>query len=151
VITFAREMLCECVQEAQPLLDEHYRELAKNQDRVKLEPCWQRYAELEAQGAFIVFTAREDGRLIGYSAFASSPHPHYAGLRLVSNDVLFLDKAHRVGRTGIRLIKFCEEQIEATYVKDFCITWHAKEHTPLAGMLQRMGYGIQDIVLSRLY
>lgn len=150
MIVFARELLCEVVQEVQPLLDAHYLELAKHQDRVKLDVRWEHYAALEAAGSFLVFTAREDGILIGYSAFFSSPHPHYAGLRLVSNDVLFLDKAHRVGRTGIRLIKFCEEQVAALYPGDTCLTWHAKEQTPLAGMLHRIGYGTQDIVLSKL-
>lgn len=151
MITLQAELLCEVVGEVDGLLQEHYRELAKNQDRVKLAPDWERYAALEAAGSFLVYTARDDGELVGYAAFFSSPHPHYTGLRLVSNDVLFLTQTHRVGRTGVKLIRFCETQIAALYGQDFCITWHAKENTSLAGMLGRMGYGVQDIVFSILF
>jgi hypothetical protein len=146
---FQRETLFDVIEEVQPLLELHYRELAKNQDRVKLNPDWERYAELERCGKFIVFTARKES-LIGYSAFFVSPHPHYRDLLLVSNDILYLDAEHRVGRTGVRLIKYCEEQIAAMYDGQVCLTWHAKENTALASMLPRMTYGVQDIVFSKL-
>lgn len=151
MIEYRREFLCEVVSDVDGLLQEHYLELAKNQDKVKLNPDWQRYAFLEQAGSFLIFTAREDCVLIGYAAFFSSPHPHYADLRLVSNDVLFVEQKHRTGRTGIRLIQFAETQIAHLYGSNYCITWHAKENTPLAGMLGRMGYGLQDIVLSKLF
>lgn len=150
MIAFAREPLYGVSSEVDGLLREHYLELAKNQDRVKLNVDWDRYAAMEQAGGLLIYTARSAGELIGYSAFFSSPHPHYLALRLVSNDVLFLDKAHRVGRTGVRFIRFCEEQVRALYQGEVALTWHAKEHTPLAGMLGRMGYQVQDIVLSRL-
>lgn len=129
---------------------EHYLELAKNQDRVKLNVDWDRYAAMERAGGLLLYTARQDGGLIGYSCFFSSPHPHYLDLRLVSNDVLYVAKSHRVGRTGIRFIRYCEERVRGLYAGEIALTWHAKEHTPLAGMLQRLGYGVQDIVLSKL-
>lgn len=148
--TFARELLCEVVQEVQPLLELHYRELAKNQERIKLDPDWARYSQMERAGTLLLFTAREDAALVGYSVFFASPHPHYRDLMLVSNDLLFLDAAHRVGRIGVRLMKYCEDQIAALYRGETCITWHAKEQTTLAAMLPRMGYGVQDIVFSKL-
>jgi hypothetical protein len=147
---FQRETLFDVIEEVQPLLDAHYLELAKNQERIKLNPDWARYTAMEAAGSLLLFTARKDGKLIGYAAFFAGPHPHYTDLMLVSNDLLFLDAEHRVGRTGVRLIKYCEEQIAATYSGQTCITWHAKERTALAGMLPRMGYCVQDIVLSKL-
>jgi GNAT superfamily N-acetyltransferase len=149
-MNFQRETLFDVIEEVQPLLDAHYLELAKNRDRVRLNPDWTRYTEMEAAGTLLLFTARKDGRLIGYACFFACAHPHYRDLMLVSNDLLFLDAEHRVGRTGVRLIKFCEEQVRALYASEVSLTWHAKENTTLAAILPRMSYGIQDIVFSKL-
>ena len=151
MITYQQERLYDVVGEIDELLALHYQELCLHKDRIALAPCWDRYAAMEREGALLVYTARLDGDLIAYSAFFSSPHPHYAGLRLVSNDVLFLKAEHRTGRTGIRLIQFCEEKVKALYGTDFALTWHAKENTPLADILKRMKYRVQDIVLSKLF
>ena len=151
MITLQRETLYEVVDEVAPLLEEHYQELCLNKDKIALEPCWDRYTAFEREDGLLLYTARADKELVAYAAFFSSFHPHYASLRLVSNDVLFLKKEHRTGRTGIRLIKFCEEQITAKYGQGFALTWHAKEHTPLADMLKRIDYRVQDIVLSKLF
>lgn len=151
MITFGAETLYEVIDEVPPLLEAHYRELAKNQDRVHLNPDWPRYAELERIGAFFLYTVRSaESELIGYSAFFASTHPHYADYMLVSNDVLWLAPSHRTGRTGVRFTRYCEEQIRLRYSARISLTWHAKEGTALASMLPRMGYGLQDIVFSKL-
>jgi hypothetical protein len=147
---FQRETLFDVVEEVQPLLEEHYRELAKNQHVVKLKPDWDRYATLERDGGFVVWTVRDDtGALLGYAAFFVARHPHYMDLTLVNNDVLFLDKAHRTGRTGVRFIRYCEQEIAEQFA-GACIAWHAKEGTALSTMLGRMGYGVQDIIFAKL-
>lgn len=146
---FQRETLFDVIEEVQPLLKRHYAELAKNQDRVKLNVDWARYSAMEQAGALLIYTARKDEKLCGYAAFFVGPHPHYLDLALASNDVLFLAPEHRTGRTGARLIHHCESQIGAAY-PHVCVTWHAKENTPLAAMLPRLKYGVQDIVFSKL-
>lgn len=152
MITLGSETIFDVIDEVEPLLRAHYCELAKNQDRVHLKPDWDRYVALERIGGFLLYTARdENAELVGYAAFFASTHPHYMELMLVSNDVLYLAPSHRVGRTGIRLIRYCEERIFATYGKQCALTWHCKENTPLAGMLGRMGYGVQDVVMSKLF
>jgi hypothetical protein len=147
---FQRETLFDVIEEAQPLFEKHYLELAKNQDRIALNPDWKRYLAMEQAGSLLIYTARKDGKLIAYAAFFSSPHPHYMDLQLVSNDLLYLHPEHRTGRTGVRLIHFCEVQIGALYDRQTCLTWHAKERTPLAAMLPRLAYSVQDIVFSKL-
>lgn len=173
MITFQKELLADVAAEVQPLLEQHYVELARNRDVVKLNPDWARYQVMELTGALIVFTARDNGRLIGYSAFTTYKHPHYQDLQMVSNDVLFLRKDYRrvqgwMGRlgslfgllprklmeqssTGLSFLTFCETQIQSLYPGDFCLTWHAKERTALASILPRLSYGVQDIVFSKLF
>lgn len=152
MVEFARETLFDVIEDVEPLLEQHYRELAKHQDRVKLNPDWHRYRDLEQNGAFLVFTVRRGRELVGYAGFFASRHPHYADLMLVSNDVLFLVPTLRGGTAGVRFIRFCEDQLRAIYAQQQCaLTWHAKEGTTLAAVLPRMNYGVQDIVFSKLF
>jgi hypothetical protein len=150
MITFQQEPLYAVSSEVDDLLRAHYLELAKNQDRVALNPDWDHYKALELVGGLLLYTVRKDEELIGYACFFRSPHPHYKDLMLVSNDVLYLDAAHRVGRTGVRFIRYCEEQIRCAQADNCCIAWHAKPGTALEGMLGRMGYQLQDVIYTKL-
>ncbi len=149
-MNFQHETLFDVIEEVQPLLERHFAELARNQDRITLNPDWARYAATEQNKALLVFTARDKGELVGYAAFIVGSHLHYRDLTVASNDVLWLAPAHRVGRTGVRLIRFCEQMLTEQLPPHHCIAWHAKENTALASMLGRMGYGVQDILFTKL-
>ena len=147
MITFHKEFLCEVVNEVDALLKLHYEELTRNKDRVKLDPIWTDYAALEQAGRFHVFTAREDGLLVGYAAFFVQQHLHYRDLRVAMNDVLFLNPEHRLGMTGIRLLKFCETELKKLGVQK--LVWHAKLDTSLIPILHRLNYQTEEISLAR--
>ena len=72
MVIFQQESLYEIIDEVDELLQLHYTELTLNRDKIKLEPMWEKYAALEFAGAFVVYTARSNGRLIGDSAFLST-------------------------------------------------------------------------------
>lgn len=150
MISYQQETLYSIVDEVQHLLLMHYQELARNRDRIALAPMWDRYAVLEQVGAFVAYTARHDGVLVGYSAFFINQHMHYSALTVASNDVLFLHPDFRTGRTGIGLIRFCERELVAK-LGNFKLTWHAKLSNHLANMLERMGYATEEVVLAKLF
>lgn len=150
MITLQQETLYEVIDEVGPLLQMHYDELTLNKERVKLAPIWPRYASLEQSGALAVYTARDNGRLVGYSAFFITQHMHYEALTIVANDVLYLHPDHRTGRTGIRLIKFCEAALRER-LGSFKLTWHAKNSNDLASILSRMSYAAEEVILSKLF
>lgn len=145
-----QEMLFEVASEVQDLLEMHYEELTLNKDKVRLKPMWERYAALERAGAFVIYTARKNGVLVGYSAFFINQHLHYADLTVAANDVLFLHPRHRTGRNGIRLIQFCENELKQKLVS-FKMTWHAKMNTDLSSMLNRMGYSTEESMLAKIF
>lgn len=147
MIEFRRELLCEMVAEVDDLLQLHYEELTKNRDKVALKPMWAEYAALEQMGRFVVYTARDDGRLVGYSAFFVQKHLHYADLKTAMNDVLFLHPGQRQGTTGIRLIKFCEAALKALGVHK--LVWHAKLDTALIPILHRLNYKTEELSLAK--
>jgi GNAT superfamily N-acetyltransferase len=148
MITFARELLCEVVQEVQPLLQLHYEELCLHRDVIKLDPCWQEYALLEQLERFVVFTARDEGRLIGYSAFFITRHLHYAGLVYAQNDVLFIEPAARRGTTALRFLAYCEEQLRGIGVRK--LTYHIKFSLDWRPILHRMGFQDEEVMCGKI-
>lgn len=133
---YQKELLADVIGEVQPLLELHYDELTLNKDRVKLDPDWQQYAELEHADAFHIFTARDDDKLVGYSAFFLKPHIHYRGLMVAQNDVLYLHPDYRVGMTGVRLIKMSHQGMRAAGADK--IVWHCKHSNHLKQLLLRI-------------
>ena len=148
MITFARELLCEVVQEVQPLLQQHYAELTLHKDVVKLDPQWEQYALLEQLERFVVFTVRDDGALVGYAAFFVMKHLHYAGLVHAQNDVLFLARPHRRGTTALRFLAYCEEQLRA--IGAHKLTYHVKFSLDWRPILHRQGYQDEEIMCGKL-
>lgn len=148
MIEYSKECLCDVVNEVEPLLQLHYEELTLSKDRVKLDPDWERYANMEHAGSFHVFTARDDGRLIGYSAFFLAKHIHYRSLVVANNDVLYLHPDYRCGMTGIRLIRSSETGMKALGAAK--ITWHAKYSNDLKQILIRMGYADEEAILGKM-
>ena len=65
-ITYQRETMAEALDDMRPLFPDHWKELALNQQSIKLSPDIGRYLEMERKGGLHLFTAREDGKLIGY-------------------------------------------------------------------------------------
>lgn len=148
MIQYAKEFLCDVIAEIQPLLEMHYDELTMHKEVVKLDPDWQRYAELEHAGKLHIYTARQDGVLIGYSFFFLQPHIHYRSLMVAMNDVLFLHPDHRNGMTGIRLIKTSEQGMKSLGAHK--IVWHAKYSNDLQSILQRLGYAKEEAMLAKI-
>ena len=147
MISYQREFLSQVVLEVDHLLNLHYQELTLNKDKVKLNPMWSAYQDLETLERFFVYTAREDGELVGYSAFFVNHHLHYAELKVAINDVLFLHPDHRKGTTGIKLLKFCEKSLKDLGVNKLC--WHCKLDTSLIPILKRLGYGTEEVSMAK--
>jgi hypothetical protein len=135
--------------EMEPLLEDHYKELTLHRDKIKLAPDWELYDKMEKTGNFYLLTARDDetNKLIGYSAWFVKPHIHYKETIVASNDVLFLDKDHRQGMTGVRLIKYSEQEMRRYAHK---ITWHVKGEPDFRPILHRLGYIDEDVIVGKM-
>lgn len=145
---FAREILCEVVQEAQPLLLAHYAELTLRKDVVKLDPMWQEYRLLEQLGRFVIFTARDDGQLVGYAAYFLNKHLHYSALMVAQNDVLFLHPDKRRGTTALRFLDYAEDQLKAMGAQK--LVYHIKFSLDWRPILHRKGYADEEVMVSKL-
>ena len=148
MIEFKAEPLEPAFTDAAPLLEMHYQELTLNKDAVKLKPMLENYRQIERTGKLAVYTARDDGALVGYGVFFVAPHIHYADTVVAMNDVLFLHPAHRRGSMGTRLIKFCEQALRARGAHK--IAWHIKLSLDWSPILARLGYATEEITVAKL-
>lgn len=136
------------------LIRMHYEEIALHQDDIPLNPDWNRYDLMDATGDLLCMTARDDGKLIGYSVFILSWHLHYNSTRMASNDVLFLHPNYRRGRHGLGLILFCEQELQKHRVQK--IVWHIKfsqkegDRRDFSPILYRLGYQNEDKIVGKM-
>jgi GNAT superfamily N-acetyltransferase len=129
------------------LLQDHWEELAKNKRIMVLKPDVEAYRAMEESGRMITLIAYEGEEIIGYSATFLVRHMHYADLITAMNDVLFVVKEHRHGRTGLQLIRETERVAKERGAQ--LMIWHAKQDTALEAILPRLGYNVQEIMLSK--
>ena len=132
---------------ASHLFEEHYEEIARNKQVMKLKPNWQLYEQMNATGWLFIYIAMQDDVCIGYSMNIMMYHLHYADLRIAQNDVLFVKKELRGGRLGLRLLKATEDHARSEGCK--LMLWHAKENTALDKLLPKLKYGVQEIMYSK--
>ena len=132
---------------ADPLFEEHYEEIARNKQIMKLKPDEETYRKMESAQQIFILSARQDDVLIGYSVNFVTNHLHYADLRIAQNDLLFISKEHRGGRIGLKLIRETESHARSLGCK--LMLWHCKENTTLSALLPRIKYGVQDIIYSK--
>lgn len=140
------------------LILDHYKEIALNQDQIPLDPDWERYNQAEVSGNLLCCTVRDgetvkDSPVIGYSVFFLTWHIHYNTTRIATNDVLYLDKKYRNGGTGIKLIKYSEEQLKVYGVDK--VIWHIKfnkkdgDRKDFSPILERLGYEEEEKILTK--
>lgn len=135
---FALENLAKVRREIEPLLEEHWKEIALNKDKIKLNPDWRAYADLDSINALRIYTARKDGKLMGYFVIIVSKSLHYRDHLFANNDIIFLTKPARKGLTGVKLIKFALDSLEAEGVTKVHI--NTKAHQPFDAILERLGF-----------
>jgi GNAT superfamily N-acetyltransferase len=146
MIEVREEDITELWDEAWPLLQEHWREIAHYQD-IPLDPDRDAYAALERADLTRCYTAREDGKLIGYVVFFVRPNLHYRTSRQALQDVLFLLPEYRRGRAGLTLIKVAETRLRAEGVQ--VVYHHAKCSNQVGRLLEHIGYELVDGVYGK--
>jgi hypothetical protein len=139
MITFQKEEFHPFISEAKDLLKDHYNEIAQRTDIIKLDPDWKRYTKLYNANRLEVHTAREDGKLIGYSLWFLFYHIHYQHSFTATSDVLYLSPECRKGMAGIKFIKWTTEEIKKR--KPQRILFHVKPFLDYGPILERLGAG----------
>lgn len=145
-IHFARESMADVVPAIQPLLLEHWAEVAHYPD-IPLAPNWPQYELMEGAGLLRIYTARACFALIGYCIYIVAPGLHYRHVTYANQDILFLESRYRRGRMARDFIRFTEGDLKAEGVK--VVLHHVKVVSGLGPMLERDGYGPIDTIYGK--
>lgn len=112
-IRYAVEEWASVRPEMEALFPLHWKEIALDQEHIKLAVDYDRYDAIAKSGAGHIVTVRADGKLIGYHVSIVMPHPHYKNDLHAVCDLFFLLPEYRKGRIGIRMFQVVEETLRA--------------------------------------
>ena len=140
MISIAVEPFLAAYEEAFPLLEKHYLELALNQDRVPLKPKLSVYVELEARGELLIMVAREEGKIVGYFSGFIRSHLHYETMTVCSMDIFYIaqDKRSANPRAGIKLFRAVEKECVRRGVHNLIVG--SKVHKDASPLFKYLGY-----------
>jgi hypothetical protein len=121
MIAFATESVSQVLDEIEPLLHDHWEEVAVYKDKIPLAPDYDAYRRLEADGKLLICTARDDGKLVGYSISFVHRGVHYSKNIIATNDLVYIDPENRqdsmesIERDLVfdDLIDYAEEKLKA--------------------------------------
>lgn len=110
------ERLADVLEELKPLHRAHWEERADLRPVGDLSPDYERGIRLNDAGAYILCTARRDGRLIGYCSFYVD-HNTWTGAREASAELLYLVPDERHGWLAVRLYEYAHHVLRHVGVK----------------------------------
>lgn len=135
------------IAELKDIIPIHYDELCVTKD-FPLMPDYEAYGRLYVAGLLKCITARDDDGLVGYAIFIVQPHLHYKSCKTAFEDIYFLKKEYRLGRTGIRLFQFAEKALLADGVNR--IIMHTKIHLDNSRLFEYLGYKHTDKLYTKI-
>lgn len=144
-VKFQKELFKDVYEEAIPLVQKHYDEIAHYKD-IPLDPDIEVYKKMEDAGIVRVFTARKAEKLIGYAVFIVKYNPHYKASLQAIQDVIFIDPQSR--GVGKKFIQWADEQL-FTNDNVQVVYHHVKTAHNFGTMLERMGYTLIDLIYGR--
>ena len=124
--------------EIKPLLPEHWKELALNQDKVPLDPQWHVYEIRQNAGEVLYTTLRKDGVLVGYFIGFVVPGLHYKTCLTLTMDIYWTHPDIRGGTAALRLFKTVEREARRRGVQR--IFYGSKNHKDSSRLFAAMGF-----------
>ena len=124
------------IDEVMPLLEMHHKELWWDKDQA-LDIDLETYYHSCENNRYPIFTARDNGKLIGYSTYFVQFHVHHKSVLTAIHDVLFVLPEYR-GKVGKELLQYSENEL-----KNLGVNMIMQAVTPMidfSPLLKRMGY-----------
>lgn len=130
------------------LMHEHWLEVSGDQTR-PLSVRWDQFYMLEDLKALMVLTARVDDVVVGYVIHIIFPSLHYGYLLCATDDAHFLQRPHRRGMAGIRMLQAAERELKARGVG--MVTYHTKTKDGVNKhrVFERMGYVAHELNMMK--
>lgn len=130
---FAIEKLKDCWDEVVELAGKHWLETQEYRHAQPFNPSFERYNQYEEMGCYLQFTARDEGRLVGYGGLYIVPSMHTQEL-ICTEDTWYLLPEARKGFDAIKFFRFMEDECRKRGVKEVSLTAPA---TTRAGVIHK--------------
>ena len=143
-VKFSSERVAAVWPEIYPLFEKHWNEIAHFKD-IPLDPDVELYNSLDDLGIMRVFTARDDGKLIGYSVYFVGPHIHFRKSIHATQDVFFINKENR--GFGMRFLRWCDDELRRDGVQ--VVINAVSQSNDYSPVLRRMGYKESEKMFCR--
>jgi hypothetical protein len=124
-MTFQEESISAALEEAKPLFKKHWEE-SESHYGFPLDPDYDLYILLQAQGLLRSYSARIDGKLVGYAVYLVKNSHHYKTVLMAKQDVVFIEKEFR---TKLHFIQWTYAQLRNVGVKVIVVNVKAHNKT----------------------
>lgn len=138
MIDFKQEFIDDVEDEIIALGELHMAEVHHQHDLLPVDFDLNLYRKAEGLGLLKIFTARDDGELIGYVVVVITPDIHSKGNFLASDDGFFVKREYRKHGNGIRLLQFAEACLKEDGFATFYVS--STMMNPIDDLLLRFGY-----------
>lgn len=144
---FAREPYSDrLAEEMKPLWEKHYTE-TRSENYPKLEPDLAVYHEADERRMLRIYTARQNGCLVGYQVFFISRHPHHRQSIQAEQDILFFTADSRKGLVGYKFIRYCIGELMKEKID--MIHQRISVRNNFGQLFERLGFKLEDLTYSR--
>jgi len=147
MITYHVSNAKDCIDKIQQLLHLHYEEISLLKEYA-LKPQWGIYEKMDDANNLKVILCKKDHQIIGYIVFFISLHLHYADCLTAVEDIYYLKKEYRSGRTGIRMFKYAEEYLKSIGIH--MIKYSTKVHLDKSSLFEYLGYTNTEKVFTKM-
>lgn len=138
LIAFCVERFAHELDALKPLLPEHYKELALDQEKVPLDPQFDEYLRREDAGMLMFVTMRSGGELVGYFIGFIAPGLHYKTCLTLTMDIFWVRHEFRGNGAGFELFRFVEQEAKNRGVQRMFVG--SKMHKDASWLFERLGY-----------
>ena len=147
MVKYQVENYKDIIEEMKPLLEEHYKEIAMYQDHIDLNPNYYLYELMSATGQVHFFSARDDGKLIGYCVTFVHPNPHYKDHIYAVNDIVYVDPEYRHSLVAPTMLTNLEAIMKDAGVS--VMSFHMKTYKPFESLMSGLGYDKAEILFMK--
>lgn len=136
-MVFAIEPLRDVWDNVVEMAQKHWNETQQHRHDQPFSPSFERYAQVEAVGGYVQFTARVEGRMVGYAGIYIVPSMHTQSLICVE-DTWYLKPEYRKGFNAVKFFRFMEDYCRSRGVHEVTLT--APIHTRAEVIHRYLGY-----------
>lgn len=148
MITYQTEAYHEVIEDLKEILPQHYEEVALYRDKIDLNPDYDFYEDgyYEANSIHF-FTARDNGKLVGYVVTMIYPNPHYKDHIYAVNDLLYVLPEYRHTEVAVQMLKQFEQEMKDLGVS--VMTMHMKTYKTFEALMDSLEFDKSEYLFTK--